>query len=172
VGISLKSILQTVAPTLASALPGPLGAVAKKLIGTAIGKPDASEDEIAKTLATANPDILLKIKELDTKFKEDMRKLDIDFEKIASEDRANARAREIATKDWTPKVLAIFIIGGYSVLQYYILGHIVPASSHDIVIRSLGILEAAIMLILGYYFGSSASSHKKDETIGRIAESD
>lgn len=170
--LTLKGILQTIAPTLASALPGPLGTMAKKLVGDALGKPGATEDEITKILATANPDVLLKIKELDNQFKQDMKKLDIDFERIATDDRANARAREIATKDWTPKVLATIIVTGYAILQWYILGHTIPVTSHDIIIRSLGILEGALLLVLGYYFGSSASSRQKDETISRIAESD
>lgn len=170
--ISLKSIIQTVAPTLASALPGPLGGMAKKLIGELVGKPEASEAELTKILATANPDILLKLRELDTNFKQKMAELDVDLEKLAAEDRSNARSMQVATKSKTPAILATIIVGGYIGVQSFLLLHTIPLTNHDLILRAMGLLDGALMLVLGFYFGSSVSSQHKDATISRIAESD
>lgn len=165
-GINLKGILGAVAPTLASMLPGPLGNMAKEAVTSLLGlRPDASEGEIEKTLATANPDILLKLKELDAEFQAKMKQLDIDLEKMSYEDTANARAREIATKDWTPKALAGLVMGGYIALAVFVLKANVPPANHDFVVGAMRIMEMSVVLVLGYYFGSSAGSAKKDDTI-------
>jgi len=168
--MSLKSVLSAVAPVLASALPGPLGGLARKLIGETLGKPGASESEIEKLLAASTPETLLKLKQVEAEFQEKMKQLDIDLEKMVADDRANARAREVALKDKTPRVLAGAIIGGYLLLQLFVLRGTIPTANHDIVVRSLSILEAAVVLVLGYYFGSSAGSARKDTTISSLSQ--
>jgi len=171
VGVTLKGILGSIAPTLASLLPGPLGGMAKAAVTSLLGiKPDSTEADIEKTLATANPDMLLKLKALDAEFQEKMKQLDIDLDKMAYSDRADARAREVALKDKTPRVLAGVVIGGYLVLQFYLVRGVVPVANHDIIVRSLSILEAAVVLVLGYYFGSSAGSARKDSTISGLSK--
>jgi len=170
-GVSLKGILSAVAPTLASMLPGPLGNMAKEAVTSLLGlKPEATAAEIEKTLATANPEMLLKLKELDAEFRTKMKQLDIDLEKMSYEDTANARAREIATKDWAPKVLAGLILTGYLSMQFMILKGTLVAANHDIIIRSLAIMEMSVIMVLGYYFGSSAGSAKKDKTIDKLSK--
>ena len=170
-GLSLKGILGSIAPTLAGLLPGPLGGMAKAAVTSLLGiKPESTEAEIEMVLATAHPDLLLKLKELDAQFQEKMKQLDIDLDKMAYSDRADARAREIATKDKTPRILAGVVIGGYLALQVFVLRGVLPAANHDIVVRSLSILEAAVVLVLGYYFGSSASSARKDATIRGLSQ--
>lgn len=170
--MSLKKIVGAIAPVLASALPGPLGGVAKKVLADFIGKPEATEEEISKVLASANPEMLFKLKELDAKFKKDMAALGVDLERMSNEDRANARAMHVSLKDRTPPVLAWLITLGYVSLQTFLLFHGIPVVNHDLILRAMGLLDGALMMVLAFYFGSSASSHRKDETIQRIAESE
>lgn len=169
-GLSLKGILSTIAPTMAGLLPGPLGGMAKSAITSLLGmKPEASETEIEKVLATANPDILLKLKQLDSDFQVKLAELDIDIEKLMASDRADARSREVSLKDKTPRILAAAVIGGYMILQFFVLRGTIPPANHDIVVRSLSILEAAVVMVLAYYFGSSAGSARKDNTIKELS---
>ena len=47
-----KSIIQTVAPTIGTAVGGPLGGMAVKAISEALlGKPDGTPDEVSKAIA-------------------------------------------------------------------------------------------------------------------------
>lgn len=159
-----KGILDAVAPTIASALPGPLGPIAKKAVTDLLNLDvDSTNEEIEKTLATANPEMLERLRKLDVDFKLQMRKLDVDLEALHAGDRASARAREIALRDWTPKVLAILIVGGYGFVQYFLLTQPLPVDSREIIMRSLGTIDMALGMMLAYYYGSSSGSARKTE---------
>lgn len=86
-------------------------------------------------------------------------------EEIAAGDRDSARKRQIEMHDWTPNILAGFIICGYFGIQWFLLTHIVPQEMRDIIMRMLGILDMALGMVLQYFFGSSANSRQKDATI-------
>jgi hypothetical protein len=58
------------------------------------------------------------------------------------------------------------VIVGWFLIQWFLLTRLVPAENREIVIRGLGTLDLAVGLVLGYYFGSSAGSARKDEIMG------
>lgn len=167
-----KKIVGTVAPTLATALGGPLAGIAVKTIATQVlGKPDATEGEVEAAVLGADPQTLLKLKEVEYEFKTTMVNAGIKLEEIAASDRANARDREVKTGDhWTPRILASLMIVGWFTIQWFLLKHVIPAEMREIIMRTLGTLDMALGLVLGYYFGSSASGKVKDETIAHIAK--
>lgn len=90
------------------------------------------------------------------------------------EDRANARSRELelakaGTKDMTTKILAYGIVGGAVLLEGGLLFVGYPVNvPGEVVGRILGTFDAAAMLVLSYYFGSSMGSKIKDETISKM----
>jgi hypothetical protein len=165
--INWKSLISTVAPTIATALGGPLAGMATSAVSKALlGKPDGTEAEIADTITkSTDPDILLKIKQVEQEFAAKMKQLDIDVYKIEADDRASARAREVATKDWMPKVLALFYTIGYFVILGVMWKFPLPPESKDLINTLFGIISAAQMAIITYYFGSSAGSARKSEMI-------
>lgn len=170
VHVDWKSIVGTVAPTIAAALGGPLaGAGVRALSEAVLGKPDGTEKELAAAIATASPEILAKMREADAAFAVRMKELDIDLERIGAADRDSARQREIKTGDvWTPRLLAGLIIVGWFVMQWYLVTHVIPAEMREIVLRGLGTLDLAVGLVLGYYFGSSSGSTEKSRTIDKL----
>lgn len=167
-----KKIVGTVAPTLATALGGPLAGIAVKTIATQVlGDSSADESAVEAAVLGADPQMLLKLKETEFEFKKAMIDAGVKFEEIASADRANARDREVKTGDsWTPRILASLMIIGWFTIQWYLLKHVIPAEMREIIMRTLGTLDMALGLVLGYYFGSSASGKTKDETIAHIAK--
>ena len=167
-----KKIVGTVAPTLATALGGPLAGVAVKTIATQVlGKPDATEDEVEAAIIGSDPQTIIRLKEVEFEFKKLLVDAGIKLEEIAASDRANARDREVKTGDvWTPRILAAVIVTGWFLIQWYLLKHVIPAEMREIVMRSLGTLDMALGGMLGYYFGSSASGKVKDDTIAHIAK--
>ncbi len=166
-----KGIVRTVAPALATALGGPLaGTAVREIAGGLLGKPDAPEADVAAAIAAATPEQLLKLKELDQAFDSKMAELGIELEKLGMEDRANARAREIATKDSTPRILALVLFVLFFGLLLLMMFHAVPDANKDVLNILLGTLGGSIATVIAYYYGSSASSDSHTATLGRVAE--
>jgi hypothetical protein len=86
------SLIGAIAPTIATALGGPVAGMAVKALSSALfGHPNGSEDDIMSALAGATPDQITAIKKIDADFKVQMKQLDIDLVKIAADDRRSAR---------------------------------------------------------------------------------
>lgn len=167
---AILNLVRTVAPSIASAVGGPLAGMATKAISEALlGKPDGTEDELAAAVARATPDQLLALKKAENEFMLQMRELDIDLERISNEDRDSARNREIKTRDLTPKILAGFITTGYFGVLFYMLTHGLPTTGgSEAMLVMLGTLGTAWGGVVAYYFGSSAGSKEKTEAMNRM----
>lgn len=163
-----KSILGTVAPVLATAAGGPLaGVVTKTLAAKLLGKPEAKPEEVETAVVNADPQTLLRLKEIDLEFERELQAAGVKLEEIAAEDRANARAREIAVKDHTPAVLALIVTVGFFGTLAYMLVNGKPATGGDALLVMLGSLGTAWAAICSYYFGSSAGSKLKTEALAK-----
>ena len=164
------SIVRTVAPTIASAVGGPLAGMAVRTISDVLlGKPDGTEEELAQAALAATPEQLLALKKAEQDFIVQMRELDIDLERIGNQDRDSARNREIKLKDVTPKVLAAIITVGYFGVLFWMLKYGLPSNGgSEAMLVMLGTLGTAWGGIVAYYFGSSAGSRDKNETINRM----
>ena len=159
-------VLAAIAPTVATVMGGPLAGMATTAIIGALGlAPDASKEQVMQAIAAATPEQLIKLKEVEAQLILDLKRLDVDLVKISADNTKDARAREVATKDWTPRLIAFLIVGLYIGVQAYVLGYVIPEGSLNIVMRSLGTLDAALGLVLGYYFGSSVGSANKTDQI-------
>ena len=161
----LLDLVRTVAPSIASAVGGPLAGMATKAISEALlGKPDGTEQELLQAVDRATPDQLLALKKAEQDFAVQMRELDIDLERIAVADRDSARNREVKTKDWTPKALAGLITVGYFGALFYMLRNGLPQhGGSEAMLVMLGTLGTAWGGVVAYYFGSSAGSRAKDD---------
>lgn len=166
--IEWKKILGTVAPVLATAAGGPLaGVVVKTLASKLLGKPEATQEEVETAIVAASPDTLIKLKEIEAQFEKEMAQVGIDFERIASEDRASARGREIAVRDRTPSLLAFLITVGFFGTLGWMLVNGKPLSGGDALLVMLGALGGAWASVVSYFFGSSAGSKQKTEALSR-----
>jgi hypothetical protein len=122
-----------------------------------------------KAVSLATPDQLIKLKEVESKLILDLKALDVDVLKIDAGDRDSARKREVATQDYTPRILAGLIVTLFIGVQYFVFaGHSVEPTMRDFAMRSLGTLDASLAMILAYYFGSSAGSRSKDAQIATL----
>lgn len=157
-------LIENVAPTIATALGGPVAGMAVKALSTALlGTPDGSEDDIKTALASATPDQIAAIKKIDADFKIQMKTLDINLQKISADDRANARNYAILTHDLTPRILAFVIVVSWGFFQHFVVTHNVEPGMRELIIRVLGTLDGALMLVLSYYFGSSHQHQQADD---------
>lgn len=167
-----KAIVGTVAPTIATALGGPLAGVATKTLASKLlGRPEATEEEVQSAVIGADPQTLLKLKEVEVEFKKYMTDAGIRLEQIAADDRSNARAREAQVRDHTPAYLAYAITVGFFGTLGFMLVNGKPATGGDALLVMLGSLGTAWAGVIAYYFGSSAGSRKKDDAISQMVRS-
>jgi len=149
-------LVNSVAPTIATALGGPVAGMAVKALSNALlGHADGTEDEINAALANPTADQLAALKKIDADFKVQMKSLDIDLERIAASDRDSARNYAIMTHDLTPRVLAVIVVLAWGCVQWFMLHNVIESSMRELIARVLGTLDGALMLVLSYYFGSA-----------------
>jgi hypothetical protein len=157
---SLVGILKTAAPALATAVAGPAGGMAVKLIADKLGIEDSTIEGVTAALQ-GNPELQLKLREIDLKELE-----------VHAKDRDSARNREmaIAVSEHAPTInkivtplLALGVVSLSFVLFTILIFVDVKENAKDILIYILGVLSAAVTQILSYYFGSSQGSKDKSE---------
>jgi len=161
-----KSVLATVAPLIGTALGGPFGGLAGSLLSKALGTSDPKAMEAAIT--STDPDILLKLKAADNEFQEHMKQLGIDETKLAFDDTANARAREIALHDSTPRNLAYFVTIGFFGVLIYLIIYGKPQTGGDVMLVMVGALGTAWATIISYFYGSSTGSAAKTDALNKL----
>ena len=159
-------LLGQVAPTLATALGGPMAGLAvKTLSNVLLGHEEGTDEDLSKALGSATPEQLSDIKKIDADFKVRMKELDIDLEKISAGDRDSARKMQMETKDWVPKVLAIAITIGFFGILVWMLVYGMPPSGTEALLMMLGALGTAWTGVVNFYYGSSAGSKAKTDAL-------
>lgn len=163
----IGGLLNQVAPTIATALGGPLAGLAVKTLSEAVlGKQDGNESEIVAALTGADPSKLADLKRVDAEFAVQMKKLDIDLAALDVQDRTSARDREVKSGDnLTPRILATIIVGGFFGMLLTIIFKGTPVDMNDAALIMFGGLSAAFTAVVAYYFGSSAGSAAKNELL-------
>lgn len=163
-----KAIVGKVAPWIGTALGGPLGGMAASAIADVFGLSENTEDAIKAAISGASPEKLLELKQADQQFALRMQELGFQnvqaLESIAAGDRDSARKREMEVKDFTPRILAYLIVGGFLGMAY---GVLFKQMSADSVLAGtiIGYLSAKAEQVAAYYFGSTAGSSRKTELL-------
>jgi len=162
----IGGLLGQIAPTIATAIGGPVAGMAVKALAGALGlSPEASADDVQTAMMNATPEQLAAVKKVDADFKVQMKQLDINLEEIAAGDRKSARDMMVQTGVQTPAVLSYSVIVAWVFIQYYLFTTVIDPSMRELIARVLGTLDGALMLVLSFWFGSSSGSHAKDQLI-------
>lgn len=160
--------LKTIAPTIATAMGGPLAGMAVDAIGNALGMKDATKEQVKDLLAsgTLTSDQMASIKQADASLKVRMKELEIDMEKVHAGDRNSAREMAAKTGDvWTPRVMALVVFIVWGAVNYKLFNGTINSDMRELVARALGTLDAVLMAVIYYYYGSSSSSAAKTEAM-------
>ena len=146
----LISGIATVAPTVALALGGPVAGLAVTALSQALtGKQDTTTDQLSLLLAKPNADQISKLKEAEQAFNQTMKELDINIVRIAANDLASARQREITTGDHlTPRVLAVLVSVGFFGILGWMLNNAIPATGKEALLVMLGALGTGWTAVL------------------------
>jgi hypothetical protein len=159
-------LIGSVAPTIATALGGPVAGMAVKALSNALfGHGDANQDEIQAALANPTAEQLSVLKKIDADFKVQMKSLDIDLERIAAGDRASARDMQKETKDWIPRALAVGVTFGFFGILFYMLIFGLPTTGNEAMLLMLGALQTAWTSIIAFFFGASSKDSATDKML-------
>ena len=157
--------LKQIAPTIATAMGGPLAGMAVSAISTAIGvEPEKVGDMISNNKLTAEQIAQVKIAEIE--LQKQAEELGLNFEKLSVEDRKSAREMQAATRSIVPPALAAIVtVGFFGIMVMMLLGQV--DSNNPAILMMLGSLGTAWTGIIAYYFGSSAGSQAKTDLLSK-----
>lgn len=172
IGKKLKALVATVAPTIGTALGGPLGGVAMKFLADKFT--DGDTGKVEDFLLSANPEALKELKVAEMEFNQYMRELDIKEYDIEVQDRSDARQLGRDRGVFVQATLSAVFIVGYFGLMFFFFTHANAVTLSEFSRGQLGILigvtTAVIPQIMAYWFGSSRGSKEKTEAINLAEE--
>jgi len=157
---NVKNIIGAVAPTIGTALGGPMGSMAANMVADALGcEPEPKKIEAAVQAAT--PEQLAELKKIDKDFEVRMKELDVDLYALETQDIQDARGK--FSKDWTSRIMGISVVGGF--MGYIFLVTLQPPeqNSEALINLVLGYLGGLASAVISFYFGASNSKGKDDE---------
>jgi hypothetical protein len=156
--------LAQIAPSIATALGGPLAGLAVTAISKALG---IDEKDVQKTIETSklSAEQMMSLKQAEIELQAKAQELGLNFETLTTQDRKSARDMQISTKSIIPAVLAIGVTIGFFTILVGLMTDNVTKS--DALLLMLGSLGTAWTAIVSFYFGSSANSEKQTEMLHR-----
>jgi hypothetical protein len=162
----LFNILKGIAPTLATAVAGPLGGAAVTALASKFGVSD-SIDAVAKAIA-GDPKAVEKLQELEL----EMAKLDM--ANTADARKMNSEIQSSTTASWLAKniayVIDVAIIAGALTMTFVVFIVGVPEQNKSMAFTALGSLWTLTGTVVNFHRGSSAGSKAKTEEMMKGAK--
>jgi len=151
----IKNLIGAVAPTIGTALGGPMGTMAANMIAETLGC-EPTPKKIEKAMQSATPEQLAEIKKIDADFEVKMKELDVDLFALETADVQDARSK--FSKDWTSKLIGVLVVGGF--MGYIFLVTLQPPeqNSEALINLVLGYLGGLASAVISFYFGASNKS--------------
>jgi hypothetical protein len=153
----IKNLVGSVAPTIATALGGPLAGTAASAIAQVLGVNAQDPKALEKAMANATPEQLTEIKKAELDFEARMKELDVDLFALETADIQDARKRN--SKDWTARALALGTVASFAGYVFLVTLQPPDANSEAVINLVLGYLGGMVSAVISFYFGAS---HKQD----------
>jgi hypothetical protein len=154
--------LKTIAPTIATALGGPLAGLAIEAVSKAVGI-DPKDVQSTISEGKLNADQIMLLKQAEVQMAARAQEMGLDFAKLNVEDRKSAREMQAETRSYIPAVLAVTVTVGFFGILVGMMTETFKTS--DALMLMLGSLGTAWTGIIAFYFGSSAGSQAKDDLL-------
>lgn len=155
----LFNLIKGFAPTLATAVAGPLGGAAVSAIASRLGVSDSVES-VAKAIA-GDPQAAQKLAELELEYAK------LDMANTADARNMNAKIQESANASWMSKnaayVLDFAIVTATITMTWIVFFKGVPVENKEIAYMAIGSLITMCGTVLNFHRGSSAGSKSKTE---------
>jgi len=173
-------VVASLAPTVASAIGGPLAGMAVTALESVFGITPGPEETVeqrqgtlASAIAGATPEQLQAVRKADQDFQVKMAELGFkNQEAIAAlriEDVQGARALLTATKSWVPAALTVVLTVGVFVMVGLMFFSAVPPDNKEAFYTMLGSITTAWLISVHFWFGDTLASGEKTKIIARSA---
>ena len=168
------TVLKSIAPTVATALLGPLGGVAVSALGNVLGVSEATQDKIADVIKSGGmtPEQITALKRLELEYQNTEKERGFKYAELSFQDRDSARKANVAGGTqrplfWLSLLLLCVTIGSEAIVLF----HGYPPETSDLVVgRVLGLMDAVAMLVLSYWYGTTNGSAQKSELLAQKAQ--
>lgn len=169
--MDMLTTIRQLAPTVASALLGPLGGAAVTAIGGILGVSDATQEKIASALTAGQltPEQAGEIKKLELQYQNDEKERGFKYSELEFKDRDSARRANVdgGTQRplfWLSLVLLTITLG----TEVMVLVRGLPIGTSELVVgRVLGLLDSVALMVLAYWYGSSSGSVAKTQLMAK-----
>ena len=170
--------LKTLAPTVASAMLGPLGGVAVSALGTLLGVPDATQAKIADAIQTGQmtPEQISALKTLELQYQDNEKERGFKYAELEFADVADARKRDTAfltagLRNYRSDLMFLLAVVGIAALVWIIwkdpgINEYVKGIFTLVLGRFLSYLDA----IYNFEYSSTRSGRVKDSTIENLTK--
>lgn len=161
--------LKSVAPTVAAALFGPMGAVAVASVGELFGLSNATKDKISEIIQAGQmtPEQVGKLKELELEYQNNEKERGFKYAELSFKDRDSARTANVSGGTQKPLFwLSLLLLSITLGTECMVLFKGYPEGTDPLVVgRVLGLMDAVAMLVLSYWYGTTNGSAIKNELL-------
>jgi hypothetical protein len=175
---SIAGVVANLAPTIATAVGGPLAGTAVTALEHVFGITPGSNDPVdqrqqavAAAIAGATPEQLAAMRKADQDFQVSMATLGFkDKEALAAldvQDVEGARTMQTSTRSWVPPVLTLAITAGFFGLVSALMFCNIPDANKAIFYSLIGSLGTAWLATIHFWFGDTNSSNDKTAIIAK-----
>ena len=169
--MSFVDVLKKAYPFLTVAaqfVPG--GNIAGTVLGQVLKlKEGDTIDTAALAAINAPPEVKAQLQAEENRHQEALKAMNIqsaeEYEQLFTQDRADARQMQVATKSRTMPALAWMAVAMLVGCIYLVGFRTLPDTGHDAMLMLLGAVIAIYKDVYGYFFGSSAGSDAKTAII-------
>jgi len=160
----LFNLLKGIAPTLATAVAGPLGGAAVSALAAKFGVSDSVES-VAKAI-TGDPAAASKLQELELEYAK------LDMANTADARNMNSKIQESVNAAWLAKnaayILDFAIVSATIIMTWIVFFKGVPTENKEIAYMAIGSLITMCGTVLNFHRGSSAGSKSKTEEMMKV----
>jgi len=168
-----KKTIGAIAPTVATALGGPLAGGVVAFLGDLLGISEPTQDKIATAFQNGNLTgdqiTAIKMKEMELRNEEAERGFkyaDLEFRDRDSARKANVEGGTQKHLFWLSLLLLSVSLGS----EVWILFHGLPKELPDMIVgRILGLLDGVALLVLSYWYGTTNGSTQKTQLLAQAA---
>jgi hypothetical protein len=164
----MNDFLLGIAPTIASALLGPLGGVAVAGLTKILGIDGGTVTDVAKAISDGRvtPDQIAEIKKLELEYQAKEKELGFRYSELEFKDRDSARQMQMTTNSSTPTVLTYMVtVGFFAILGLMLYDETVVNSPPLLIMR--GSLGTAWTGCISYWFGTTQGSLTKTNLLAQ-----
>lgn len=148
--------LEKLAPTVATAMGGPLAGAAVSALGNLFGV-DASKVSTYISSGQLTPEQVSKLRELELSYQNDEKERGFKYTELVYKDRESARTSNVAGGVQNKLFyLTLLLLGLTLGSEGWVLFHGYPPEIPEIIVgRVLGLLDSIALTVLAYWFGAS-----------------